>query len=153
MDNTIETNKKPATPIPISKADWFPGLNALRFFAAAIVILMHIHSNQGVVGLPQLPAFAILFKGLYGVSFFFVLSGFLITYLLLKENKKTGSVNVKQFYLRRVFRIWPLYFIVVAAGMFFYWQLAPSMGLKYEGNYSHSLAIVLYSFFSGKCYE
>jgi peptidoglycan/LPS O-acetylase OafA/YrhL len=126
---------------------WFPGLNALRFIAASLVILMHIHNNQGIVHLPQLPAFPVLFKGLYAVSFFFVLSGFLITYLLLKEQRKSGTISIKQFYLRRVFRIWPLYFIVVGAGMFFYWKLVPAMGMKYEDNYSHSLAIVLYSFF------
>ncbi|HNP22884.1 MAG TPA: acyltransferase [Panacibacter sp.] len=131
----------------ITKHDWFPGLNALRFIAAALVIIMHVHNNQGIAGLPQLPAFPVLFKGLYAVSFFFVLSGFLITFLLLKENNKTGTISIRNFYLRRVFRIWPLYFIVIAAGAFFYWQLVPQLGLKYDDNYSHALAITLYSFF------
>lgn len=133
-------------PKPL-KHDWFPGLNALRFIAAALVIVMHVHNNQGISGLPQLPAFPVLFKGLYAVSFFFVLSGFLITYLLLKEDHKTGTISIRNFYLRRVFRIWPLYFIVIAAGTFFYWKLVPQLGLKYDDNYSHALAITLYSFF------
>lgn len=53
-----------------------------------------------------------------GVSFFFVLSGFLITYLLLKEKAITGNVSVKQFYVRRMLRIWPLYFFVITLGFF-----------------------------------
>lgn len=46
-----------------------------------------------------------------GVTFFFVLSGFLITYLLLTEQKVRGSVNIAQFYKRRLLRIWPLYYL------------------------------------------
>ncbi|MBL0135244.1 MAG: acyltransferase [Chitinophagaceae bacterium] len=126
---------------------WFPGLNALRFLAALLVVLMHIHNNMGISGLPQLPAFPVLFKGLSAVSFFFVLSGFLITYLLLKERESTGTINIKHFYLRRVFRIWPLYFLIIAFGMLFYWGIVPAMNLPFENDYPHELAIVLYTFF------
>lgn len=48
-----------------------------------------------------------------GVTFFFVLSGFLITYLLLTEKKITNKINVKKFYMRRILRIWPLYFFII----------------------------------------
>jgi peptidoglycan/LPS O-acetylase OafA/YrhL len=126
---------------------WFPGLNGLRFFAAATVVIMHIHNNMGVSGLAQLPAWPVLFKGLYAVSFFFVLSGFLITWLLLQEQQRSGRISIKKFYLRRVFRIWPLYFMVIAAGIFFYWRLAPTLQLTFESDYSHSLGILLYTFF------
>lgn len=54
--------------------------------------------------------------GSLGVIFFFVLSGFLITYLLLKEKSLTGTVAVRKFYLRRIFRIWPLYYLIVLSG-------------------------------------
>lgn len=47
------------------------------------------------------------------VSLFFVLSGFLITYLLFVEKERTGRVNIRQFYLRRALRIWPLYYLIV----------------------------------------
>src|SRR5882762_2194980 len=57
-------------------------------------------------------------NGDLGVSFFFVLSGFLITYLLFKELETQQKINIGQFYLRRVLRIWPLYFIVVFLGFF-----------------------------------
>jgi peptidoglycan/LPS O-acetylase OafA/YrhL len=128
-------------------AIWFPGLNGLRFLAASLVVIMHIHNNMGISHLPQLPAFPILFKGLTAVSFFFVLSGFLITFLLLIERKKTNTVDIREFYLRRVFRIWPLYFIVIAMGTFFYWKLVPALHLPFENDYPHSLAIALYLFF------
>ena len=137
--STINLNKQ--------SSDWFPGLNALRFFAASLVAIMHIHSNQDTAKLPVLPDWQILFKGLYAVSFFFVLSGFLITYLLLRERQNTHTISIRAFYLRRVFRIWPLYFIVVIIGMFFYWKLVPALHLNFESNYPHGLAIFLYSIF------
>ncbi len=126
---------------------WFPGLNALRFFAAFLVVIMHIHNNMGISGLPRLPRWPFLFKGLTAVSFFFELSGFLITYLLLKEYSDTKTVHIRSFYLRRIFRIWPLYFIVVIGGLLFYWKLVPFLHLPFENNYSLPLAVVLYGFF------
>jgi peptidoglycan/LPS O-acetylase OafA/YrhL len=53
-----------------------------------------------------------------GVYFFFVLSGFLITYLLLKEKEKAGKINIRDFYLRRILRIWPLYYFILILGFF-----------------------------------
>ncbi len=53
-----------------------------------------------------------------GLSLFFVLSGFLITYLLLAEKERTGDIKVKQFYGRRMLRIWPVYFLVTAIAFF-----------------------------------
>ncbi len=146
----LHLRPKPAADLPLkagNKPAWLPGLNALRFFAAALVVVMHTHNNMQVAGLPQLPAFPVLFKGLSAVSFFFVLSGFLITYLLLKEKESTDTISIKKFYLRRVFRIWPLYFLVVIIGMFFYWKMVPALHLHFENDYPHGLAIILYSFF------
>ena len=48
-----------------------------------------------------------------GVVLFFVLSGFLITTLLFGEKKNNYDINLKKFYLRRILRIWPLYFLVI----------------------------------------
>ncbi|MBS1668476.1 MAG: acyltransferase [Bacteroidetes bacterium] len=146
---TSNTMLQAGSPVakPRSKANWFPGLNGLRFLAAALVVLMHIHNNMGLQGLPQLPAWPVLFKGLTAVSFFFVLSGFLITYLLLQEQKNTQTISIRAFYLRRVFRIWPLYFIVIVAGVFFYWKIVPAMHMSFESDYPHGLAIALYVFF------
>lgn len=56
--------------------------------------------------------------GSLGVTFFFVLSGFLISYLLFVEREKTGRIGIRKFYYRRILRIWPLYFLVVFIGFF-----------------------------------
>jgi peptidoglycan/LPS O-acetylase OafA/YrhL len=61
-------------------------------------------------------AFAQKMNGALGVNLFFVLSGFLITYLLLSEKERYGKINVLHFYMRRILRIWPLYFLMVIAG-------------------------------------
>jgi peptidoglycan/LPS O-acetylase OafA/YrhL len=125
----------------------FKGLNSLRFVAALFVVIGHIPLNQARLGLPH-PAYgALFFRGAPAVSFFFTLSGFLITYLLLEERRRTGDIEVQSFYMRRVLRIWPLYFAVVFAGLFFYNVLLPAAGVQYKVLYSLPLAVLLYSFF------
>ncbi len=77
------------------------------------MILTHVEqikSHFGFANLYDVPFFRNL--GDTAVTFFFVLSGFLITYLLLIEKEKY-SISVSKFYLRRVLRIWPLYFIIL----------------------------------------
>jgi peptidoglycan/LPS O-acetylase OafA/YrhL len=103
-----------------NKHIYFSGLNGLRFFAALAVIITHIELIKEQMDLPSLYSSnkIILELGGLGVVFFFVLSGFLITYLLLKEKEQTGTINVKKFYFRRILRIWPLYFLIVALGFF-----------------------------------
>jgi peptidoglycan/LPS O-acetylase OafA/YrhL len=59
-------------------------------------------------------AFTWLFDGPLGVRFFFVISGFLITWLLLLEVQKNGAINLKNFYIRRALRILPVYFAFLA---------------------------------------
>lgn len=56
------------------------------------------------------------YSGIYGVKLFFVLSGFLITYLLIREQDLKGKIDLKNFYIRRTLRIWPLYFLVGIGG-------------------------------------
>lgn len=95
------------------------GLNELRAIAALAVIVHHIelfiYSDKlsfGVYKNKYLNYF-LSHLGKNGVYLFFVLSGFLITYLLINENKKYGYINILKFYWRRVLRIWPLYFIII----------------------------------------
>lgn len=57
--------------------------------------------------------------GHVAVILFFVLSGFLITTLLLQEREKTQKINLKNFYVRRILRVWPLYFIILACSVIF----------------------------------
>jgi peptidoglycan/LPS O-acetylase OafA/YrhL len=56
------------------------------------------------------------FMGGVAVTFFFVLSGFLITSLLLEEKARLGAIRLKRFFVNRALRIWPLYYLVLAAG-------------------------------------
>lgn len=98
---------------------YFKGLNGLRFFAAFAVIIAHLELTKkrlAFCNLEHEPIFKEL--GSLGVYFFFVLSGFLITYLLLAEKREINKIALKEFYLRRILRIWPLYFLIVAIGFF-----------------------------------
>ncbi|HEV8238160.1 MAG TPA: acyltransferase [Thermoanaerobaculia bacterium] len=125
----------------------FPGLDSLRFFAALFVVIGHVPMTQAAVNLPAPAWSAAFFRGAHAVCFFFALSGFLITYLLLAERERTGGIDVRRFYLRRVCRIWPLYFAVVAGGLVFYRLLLPRLGIEYPVAYSLSTALLLYTLF------
>lgn len=97
---------------------YFNGLNGLRFFAAIAVVITHIELIKYQAGYSEIwKNNKLVFElGSLGVIFFFVLSGFLITYLLLQEKKVTQTIAVKKFYLRRILRIWPLYYLIVLLG-------------------------------------
>jgi peptidoglycan/LPS O-acetylase OafA/YrhL len=123
----------------------FRGLNSLRFFAALFVVIDHIPMNQDGAGLPHPSYGALFFRGAPAVSFFFTLSGFLITYLLLEERRQAGEIDVSRFYLRRVCRIWPLYFAVVFFGLLFYNVLLPRLGIPHRVEYRLPIALLLYS--------
>lgn len=99
-----------------SNIKYFNGLNALRFFAAYLVVLHHAEQIRLKYHLFSLKQYSLFNNGGIGVTFFFVLSGFLITYLLLKENKTNNTISIRNFYVRRVLRIWPLYFMLVGIG-------------------------------------
>lgn len=84
-----------------------PSLDGLRAASVALVILAHHTTN-----LPSLAALD--WVGYSGVDVFFVISGFLITYLLLKENEAAGAISLKNFYFRRFFRIFPPFYVYLA---------------------------------------
>lgn len=98
---------------------YFPNLDGLRFIAASLVIASHVHSGKLMLGMPA-PGdphhWTVL--GHLGVMLFFSLSGFLITYLILEEEHKFGRIHVRYFEVRRILRIWPLYFLMVALSLF-----------------------------------
>lgn len=103
----------------MQKPLYFPNLNGLRFIAAFIVMIHHIEQFKSIYGLDShFKAHHIYILGKLGVTLFFVLSGFLITYLLLEEKKEFGSISIKEFYIRRILRIWPLYYLVTILGFF-----------------------------------
>lgn len=98
---------------------YFPHLDALRFFAFLSVFLSHSFGSANPESLPSpIDQFVTLFRnsGHLGVNFFFVLSGFLITYLLIEEREFFQKIHLREFYIRRILRIWPLYYAIVAIG-------------------------------------
>lgn len=97
---------------------YLPGLNGLRAIAAIAVVIAHITNMLNWFGLnnrvggSQSEVYNYKF-GEYGVTIFFTLSGFLITFLILKEKDAIKTVNIKDFYVRRILRIWPLYYLIL----------------------------------------
>lgn len=109
------------TAAPAKAKIFFPNLDGLRFVSFFVVFLYH--SLLSILSYlkdasPRLyTVVEFLFRnGNLGVNFFFVLSGFLITYLLIKEKEFTGRIHVPNFYVRRILRIWPLYYMCVLVG-------------------------------------
>ncbi len=76
------------------------------------------------MGLPSFLAYVIAgigATGAFGVSLFFVLSSYLITELLLREKDLFGTLDIRSFYIRRILRIWPLYFAFLALAVLLQW--------------------------------
>ncbi len=109
-----------------------PALDGVRAIAVFLVIFYHF-------GFEQVP-------GGHGVMMFFVLSGFLITWLLLKENERNGNISLKGFYRRRILRIFPAFYaywllvvvLLLAAGKQVPWPHAWS-AFFYVSNYYNAL--------------
>lgn len=99
------------------KKIFFPNLDGLRFIAFFMVYLWHAFEDAftslGIENVYINNLFYTFANGKTGVSIFFVLSGFLITYLILSEINFKGRLDVKSFYIRRSLRIWPLYYLVL----------------------------------------
>ena len=81
---------------------YFRGLDGIRALSAFMVIAHHMEDK-----------FLHWLQGHSGVSIFFVLSGYLITTLLIREEKIKNRVSLKAFYIRRSFRIFPIYYVVL----------------------------------------
>lgn len=132
------------------KRTYFPNLHGLRFFAAGMVFVHHMEQSIEHSGLAyrytEYPALFLL--GKLGVVLFFVLSGFLITFLLLEE-ESLGSISIKNFYVRRVLRIWPLYYLIVGLALFVFPNIDffTLNGWSYSATgYARTLQIALYLF-------
>ncbi len=99
---------------------FFPNLNGIRFIAAFWVIVHHVEQFKEKFGFinHQFSTRFIRMIGPLSVFLFFVLSGFLITSLLFVEKERTKTIDIASFYMRRVLRIWPLYFLTVILGLF-----------------------------------
>src|ERR1700677_4494506 len=87
----------------VLQAKVISGLDALRALAVSLVLADHyLVTDHLFHAHPQL--------GWLGVMIFFVLSGFLITSILLREHEETGSISLREFYRRRAFRIFPAFY-------------------------------------------
>jgi len=86
---------------------YFPSLNGIRAICALMVIKIHVHWSFG-------SGSSMLDRGFLGVDMFFIISGFLIVTLLLRERDANGRIDLKQFYIRRTLRIFPIYYLLVA---------------------------------------
>lgn len=103
--------------MPKKQSVFFPNLDGLRFICFLMVFLFHCYKTlfANVPGAENTVGF--LFRhGELGVNFFFVLSGFLITFLLIREREFTGTIHIGNFYVRRILRIWPLFYLCVFIG-------------------------------------
>lgn len=99
-------------------------LDGLRCLSVAWVILHHLpYEKKGILGL-------VSGRGWMGVDMFFVISGFLITSILLNERRATGAISLKNFYIRRALRIWPAYYLLIAC------YLLLAVGILVVGNHA-----------------
>ena len=107
---------------------YHPELDVLRFFAFLMVFCHHALPHDPAfwvkLGVPSFLARIISgvgATGAFGVSVFFVLSSYLITELLLREKDLIGTLDVRSFYIRRILRIWPLYFAFLSLAVLLQW--------------------------------
>lgn len=99
-DTTIPLEEYHSTRTPSINLQYRPELDGLRGISILLVYVHHLYH-------PLLPG------GFFGVDIFFVLSGFLITSLLLQERNRKGSISLKNFYIRRALRLMPALLLVV----------------------------------------
>src|SRR4051812_8493417 len=96
---------------------YFSSLDIFRCWSI-LAVIWH-HSQKGVAWFPASD------RGFLGVDFFFVISGFLIVTLLLRERDRAGDISLRQFYLRRSLRIFPIYYALLGALTLFFLFIRP----------------------------
>jgi peptidoglycan/LPS O-acetylase OafA/YrhL len=95
------------------RGTYIPAIGGIRAISILMVIFYHL-KGSGALGKWNIPTpLAIFVDGNFAVNIFFVISGFLITTLLLEEEARFGAISLRDFYLRRIFRIFPAYYFVL----------------------------------------
>jgi len=100
----------------MSSIHYFNGLDVLRFICATGVIFHHTTSILNEKGIATHAEYFHRHSGPFFLDVFFVISGFLISLILMKEYQQ-GTFSIKNFYARRIIRIWPLYFLIVVTNI------------------------------------
>ena len=116
-----------------------PELDCLRFAAFLAVFVFHARYflRSALPAVLGSTINVVAGAGAFGVDIFFVLSAYLITELLLRERAKTGDLNVGAFYLRRILRIWPLYFFFLGISFLLpFFDPSQQFGWKYLTGFS-----------------
>src|SRR5438067_6736963 len=98
---------------PVAASRRMPSLDGLRAVSIALVLVGHLAGSRGFLSFDTIAKAGDL--GNLGVRTFFVISGFLITGLLAAEREKSGRVDLTAFYFRRALRIFPAFFVFLAA--------------------------------------
>lgn len=111
---------------------FFKNLDGLRFLCFLSVFFFHSFYTE-IDSIKSQSAYYFVKKDIFGngnlgVNFFFVLSGFLITYLLILEKNANGKINLGKFWMRRILRIWPLFYFCVAFGFMIFPYLKQLLG-------------------------
>ncbi len=119
----VDTSCANVPPPQASKGFYRPELDALRFLAFLLVFLHHtlpLGAGPATVHLQKSIATVVIagtWASGFGLSLFFTLSAYLICELLLRERQAIGFIRARQFYIRRILRIWPLYFAGLAIAL------------------------------------
>jgi peptidoglycan/LPS O-acetylase OafA/YrhL len=130
-----ETDSVGAAAAVVTEFRHIPALDGLRGVAVLAVMFYHLELLVPWLG-------PISHGGFLGVDIFFVLSGFLITSVLLKEQSKTGQINLKNFYMRRIFRLIPAYWVFLAVLFLFgNYLLSPLAAKTIYDNYSYNFIL------------
>jgi peptidoglycan/LPS O-acetylase OafA/YrhL len=133
-----------------SRVRFFGSLDGLRALSILGVLWTHVWYVSGLEYYNRLQHYPVLKMGAFGVDVFFGISGFLITTLLLRERSKNGRISLRDFYLRRSLRIWPLYYATL--GIYVLLVIFLQRGTGRDGIFFHFLPGYLtftYTWFAG----
>lgn len=105
--------------IPPFKLGYRPALDGLRGIAVLSVLALHALIPPPPIAFIRDHMRTVWMGGFLGVDMFFVLSGFLITALMIQEMDRTGTVSLTRFYIRRALRLLPVLFVFLVVGLLF----------------------------------
>ncbi len=141
-----DTDTLLSSHVPITGIRYYrPELDALRFFAFLCVFCFHLMDYVRTDPVQDRWLFRLGTIGAFGVPVFFLLSAYLLCELLFREEDRTGRIHILAFYMRRILRIWPLYFLVFF-GLALLNRFVPGTGTD------DPLAWLAFTFFAGNWY-